>query len=119
MNFIIISIIEIIYLIYFFNFFRTKYSFNHPLEFIITSKLSNYFKHPISSDIYENKICSFGNFGSILISIYFLIRIILYLYYKKLFNRLLKYNKYLFLIIFVICFMNLNAVIYFFSHFCL
>ena len=113
MNIVLITTVEIIYLIYMFNFFKTTYSINHPLEFMFTNNLSNYFKHPISSGNYENKICEFGKLGSVIISFYLIIRLFLNFYNKKLYNKLMKYNKYLFLVIFIICFMNLSAVIYF------
>ena len=113
MNIVLITTVEIIYLIYMFNFFKTTYSINHPLEFIVTNNMSDFFNHPIMSGVYENKICSFGKLGSIIISLYLILRLFLNFYNKKFYYKLMKYNKYLFLIIFIICFMNLNAVIYF------
>ena len=61
MKYIIINILEVVYIIYMFVIFQTKYSIHHPLEYIMESKLSNFFSHPISSDIYESKICSLVN----------------------------------------------------------
>lgn len=76
MNLLILSIVEIVYILYIFNFFKTRLSFNHPFEIIFTG-FSEYLKHPIDSDIYENKICPLGHILSHLFSIYILIRLIL------------------------------------------
>ena len=57
---IYISIFEGIYICFMFNYFKTKYSFNHPLESIITQNY-NFIKHPINSGNYESKICPLGH----------------------------------------------------------
>ena len=76
MNLLILSIVEIVYILYIFNFFKTRVSFHHPFEIIFTG-FNEYLKHPIESDIYENKICPLGHTLSYIFSIYILIRLIL------------------------------------------
>ena len=58
-----------------YNIFKTTFSFHHPIEILI-SKMSipDYLKHPIYSDVYESKICSFGKNVSILLIIWLIIR---------------------------------------------
>jgi len=93
-----------------YNLFKTTFSIHHPLEFLIRnqSSISDFFKHPIDTGIYESKICPFGNFASILI--------ILWLWIRLLFNNtnlMLKLNKILFIIISITSFaMNINSFVY-------
>ena len=70
-----ITLVEIIYIYFMYNIFKTTYSFHHPIEILI-SKMSipDYLKHPIYSDVYESKICSFGKYASILLIIWLIIR---------------------------------------------
>ena len=112
MKFLFITLIEIIYIIYFFNFFKTTIVFTHPLEKIFMNNLSGYFRHPIEVDSYSNKICDFGHMASYLISFYLAIRLIAYYISNTVFAWFLKHNSRLFIIIFVVCFLNLNAVVY-------
>lgn len=112
---LIITIIECIYLYYMFHIFKTKYSFNHPFEYLVNHNLNNYFKHPIGIvDNNKSKICKFGREGAILIIIYLITRNIIFkmnLISKK---TMITFNKIVLLIIFILSWMNLNAVIYFF-----
>ena len=97
-----------------FHIFKTEYSFNHPLEYIVNDNLDGYFEHPINNtDINKSKICKFGRDGALLIIWYLIIRYLLIKF--KLFSRndLLNINNYILLFIFVVSWMNLNAVIYF------
>ncbi len=111
---LIITIIECIYLYYMFHIFKTKYSFNHPFEYLVNNNFNNYFKHPIGIiDNNKTKICKFGRDGAILIIIYLIIRYIILkmnLISKKF---IITFNKIVLLIIFILSWMNLNAVIYF------
>ena len=65
-----ISIGEAIYLIYMFCWFQTRWTVHSPWESTFTKTLfkSNWLKHSVSRDIYENKICSMGHQVAILIS---------------------------------------------------
>ena len=108
-NIILLTLIESIYVYYMYNIFKTKLSFHHPLEILIQNKeLSDYLRHPISSGIYESKICKLGNDVSILIICWLWIRLL----FKK--DKIIKYNYILFIII-LICslLMNINSFIYF------
>ena len=110
----LITIIEIIYLYYMFQVFRTKYNFNHPFENIVNDNLNNYFNHPIGiGDPEQSKICKFGRDGALILIWYLILRFLLInlnLISKKLFNI---FNKYVLLFVFIVSWMNLNAVIYF------
>lgn len=89
-----------------FNYFKTKLSFHHPFEKIITSNFTNYLKHPIDTGLYENKICFLGNIAGLLLLILFVIRGI----YD------LKYDIYSTIIYFIMLFstllLNINSFIY-------
>ncbi len=112
---LIITIIECIYLYYMFHIFRTKYSFNHPFEYLVNNNLNNYFKHPIGIiDNNKSKICKFGRDGAILIIIYLIIRYIIFKINLISRKTIITFNKIVLLIIFILSWMNLNAVIYFF-----
>ena len=67
------SILEGIYLYFMFNVFKTNIDINNPIEYIITSK-NNYLKHPITTGIYQNKICPLGNLAGKLLFIWLIIR---------------------------------------------
>ncbi len=105
----IITIIEIVYLIYMFIFFKTYYSFNHPYEYIIEYKLSTFFNHSIYKNKYSNKICYFGKYAIILLSLFLLLR---YFIYKSNIN-IIKYTTIIIILLtFMISWLNMNAVIY-------
>ena len=108
-NIILLTLIESIYVYYMYNIFKTKISFHHPLEVFIQNRdFSDYLRHPISSGIYESKICKLGNDASLLIICWLWIRLL----FKK--DKIIKYNYILFIII-LICslLMNINSFIYF------
>ena len=108
------TIIEIIYLYYMFQVFRTRYHFNHPLENIVNDNLNNYFNHPIGiGDPEQSKICKFGRDGALILIWYLILRY--FLINLKLIpkNIFIKFNKYVLLFVFIVSWMNLNAVIYF------
>lgn len=93
-----------------FVFFKTSYSIHHPLEYIMDNQLTDFFRHPISSDIYESKICPLGNILAKLSVIFFISRIFYYLCFQT------PEKRYTFYVINVILamslLMNLNAFIY-------
>lgn len=108
-NIILLTLIESIYVYYMYNIFKTKISFHHPLEILIQNReFSDYLSHPISSGIYESKICKLGNDVSLLIICWLWIRLL----FKK--DKIIKYNYILFILI-LICslLMNINSFIYF------
>ena len=86
---ILITSLESIYLYYMFILFKTTISINHPLEKNILNNLGEYFKHPISSSNYENKICNFGKSGIKILIIYLFTRLFI-IKNKLLENNILK-----------------------------
>ena len=108
---ILLDFIESFYIYFMYNIFKTKISFNHPLENILMKQpMSNYFKHPIQSDIYENKICPFGKLVSKMLVIWIFIRRYLSKKHKK---TIKKINKFIFILVLIgSLIMNLNSFIY-------
>ena len=104
--FIIISIIESIYLYFIFNHFKTTYSIHHPFEFLVAKH--SFLKHPISTGLYESKICPFGNLVGKLAPIWFIGR-----YFIKNTKLRNKINTILISLLVICSFlMNMNAFIY-------
>ena len=105
----LVSIIEAVYVIYILNFYKTKYSFAHPLTYFENKILY----HPIgkSSEPISN-ICKLGNIGAFFIAAYIILRI----FYKNEFSVL---NKLVVFIVFVMSLLNFNAVIYLLPYFCI
>ena len=102
----------ICYLFYMFIVFKTKYSFNHPFEYLLNNNnnISNFFKHPIgNSNVKESKICPFGKKA-----IYLLL---IYLFIKTQTNIPKKIRKIILITTFTISLMNFNAVIYLVPYF--
>jgi hypothetical protein len=111
---LLITTIECIYLYYMFHIFKTKYSFNHPLEYLVNDNLGNYYEHSIGIvDNDKSKICKFGRDGALIIIIYLISRYFILKLNLLSRNILVIINKIILLIIFLLSWMNLNAVIYF------
>ena len=111
---LLITTIECIYLYYMFHIFKTKYSFNHPLEYLVNDNLGNYYEHSIGIvDNDKSKICKFGRDGALIIIIYLISRYFILKLNLLSRNILIIINKIILLIIFLLSWMNLNAVIYF------
>ena len=101
---LIISIIESIYIIFMFRYFKTTYSFN-LLPYQVFNN-SEYLKHQkTNSEVPISHICQLGN------DICFLIG--LYLVGRNFCKPIMEYNQYIIYFIFICCFSNLNALIYF------
>jgi hypothetical protein len=97
-----------------FHIFKTKYSFNHPLEYLVNDNLGNYYEHPMGIiDNNKSKICKFGRDGALIIIIYLISRYFILKLNLLSRNILVIINKIILLIIFLLSWMNLNAVIYF------
>ena len=107
MNHIVISIIESVYIFYMYNLFKTKTSFHSPLEILIQkNNINNFIKHPVSTGIYESKICPLGNYVSILLVLWIISRNFI----KK---NIIPVNNFIFSIIFICSFiLNINSFIY-------
>ena len=108
MNNLFLSILESIYIFYMYNLFKTKISFHSPLEILIQkNNMNNFIKHPISTGIYESKICPLGNYVSILLVLWIISRNFI----KK--NNIIPVNNFLFSIVFICSFiLNINSFIY-------
>lgn len=99
----IISLIESVYILYMFILFRTTLSIHHPLESLFTSRVS-WLQHPILYGEKSNKICLFGKWIAVLLSIWFMIR----------FHYSIQYNQIVIWSIFIgSLILNLNAFLYF------
>jgi len=102
----ILSIIESIYIIYMYNFFKTNKSIHHPIEVMIQRDISNFLKHPVSTGIYENKICNFGKIVSYLLVILIILRNM----YRDKYRMI---NIIVFILVFVLSFiLNMNSFVY-------
>jgi hypothetical protein len=106
------AILESIYIYFMYNLFKTKFSFHHPLEKIINKQpISNYFKHPIYSGQYENKICPFGKLVSKLLVIWIFLRIFLLKKYD--YMQIGKINNTIFGLVLVgSLLLNINSFVY-------
>lgn len=116
----ILSIIEAIYIVYMLRYFKTTHSFEYGNNldnlYIIASIFGmnkDYIKHTTtSSNIPKSHICRFGKDVSWIISIFFILRAIVFFT-----NNDVKYwswntNIFIVAIIFVVSFMNFNVVVY-------
>ena len=106
---ILFSLLESFYVYYMYNNFKTKVSFHNPVEILIQKgNTTDYFRHPISTNIYESKICPLGKFVSKILVLWIFGRFFL----NK--NKMLKYNKILFIILSLsTLIMNMNSFIYY------
>ena len=107
MNLLVLSVIEALYVIYMLNYFKTKYSLAHPLTYFE----NKFLYHPIGkSDKPICNICKLGNYGAFIIAILIFLR---YIYITKLHVKTLKlFNIFCVFGIFVLCLLNMNAVVY-------
>ena len=105
---LIFSVLEAFYVYYMYNNFKTTVYFHHPLELSIQNgNISDYFKHPISNDLYESKICPFGNLVGKLLAFWIIIRLFLSIDLVK------KINKYVWILVFIgSLLMSMNSFIY-------
>ena len=112
---LIISIFEGLYIMYMFIFFKTKYSLEigrwvgNPITTFFQDKLhldvKDLLDHPVVlCEEPMSQICLFGKYASILIFIFLVLR--------NFIPCLAKVNTVIFIIIFIMSFMNYNAVLY-------
>ena len=101
-----IKLFESLYIIFMYNFFKTRYSIHHPFEYLINSQnMYQFFSHPIYSGKYENKICVFGKYVSVLL--------VLWIVFRKKYKIHKKINTVIFSTVLIgSLLMNLNAFIY-------
>ena len=106
---IIISLVEAIYVIYMLNFFKTRYSFAHPLTYFDNRIL----RHPIGkSSESQSQICPFGHVGAYVIAFFIIVRLITLRYNIINVNTLLLFNKLALMAVFILSLLNFNAVLY-------
>lgn len=98
-----------LYLFFMFNIFKTNIGFYHPLEYYLIGNLGDYFKHPIGTMEYGNKICPFGQQA-----IFFLIA---YLILSECVGELKYFSKLVLVITMILSLLNLNAFIYLLPYF--
>ena len=102
---LLLSILEGLYIIYMFVFFKTRYTLEiGRWEGVSWMKIPLLIHPTERCDVAQSQICQFGKIGSILIFIYLVTRHIV--------SSLRKINRYVFIIIFILCLMNMNAVVY-------
>lgn len=115
MNFLTFAtLFDAVYIVFILNYFKTKYSFAHPLTYFD----NKFIYHPIGkSKIPVSNICPFGHLCSWFLAAFILIRLFL-VYYTKISINLIKNMSYFVLIITILfSLMNFNAVIYLIPHF--
>ena len=116
MKLLILTIIEIIYVYYMLNYFKTKHSIHHPLEYILINKLPDFFKHPIGIYEYNNKICDFGHYASKILILYLIFR---YLILTRTKYKIINMNIIILVITVLLSLLNMNAFVYLVPYFLL
>jgi hypothetical protein len=116
MKLLIITIIEVIYVYFMLNFFKTRFSIHHPLEYMLMNKLPDFFKHPISEYDYSNKICPFGHFSSNILVLYLIFR---YFIVSRTQYKIKNTNIIILLITVILSLLNMNAFVYLIPYFVL
>ena len=65
------NILLAFYVYYMLNHFKTSHYIHHPLEIWLQDKsISDYIKHPIGSETYDNKVCNLGHLVGKLMGLY-------------------------------------------------
>ena len=100
----ILLFLETFYIYFMFNHFKTTISVHHPFENIL---YGDFFTHPISSGLYESKICPLGNLVGKLFLIWSLVALFLD---KKRFDTI--HRIFIVLLFIGSLLLNLNAFIY-------
>ena len=115
-EFILLTLIEAIYVVYIMNFFKTRYSLAHPFSYFE----NKFLYHPIGkSDTPICNICPLGNWGSVAIAIYLVIRLIIFTNTN---SKVAKTNLRLFsifvlVLVVLLSLLNFNAVVYLIPYF--
>ena len=112
---LVISLMEGLYIVYMFVFFKTCYSLEigrwqgEPItkffKKIVNLDVGELLDHPTTEcQIPKSQICMFGKYASVLIFAHLICRHFV--------SFLKKINVYVFIVIFLFCFMNYNALLY-------
>ena len=72
------SLVQVGLLIYLFLLFKTRYSFHHPFEGKIISRLGAAFQHPLTSDREQSQICPWGKKVILLLVVVLALRALLW-----------------------------------------
>lgn len=101
--------VEALFIFYMYNMFQTSVSFHHPLEILIQHQnVSNFLKHPVSTGVYESKICILGKVVSYALIVWLWLRLCIQDTSKR-----YIYNTIIFTAIAACSFvMNMNAFMY-------
>ena len=109
MNCKIISLLLGIYIVYMLNFFKTTKNFAHPLTYFE----DEYLFHPIiDTETPQNMICKLGNHGAWILAFFLIGRF----YLPKNYD-IKTISKVVFIIVFIMSLLNLNAFIYLLPYF--
>ena len=101
-----------IYIIYMLNFYKTNISIAHPLTYFDNDILY----HPIeNSEEPRNMICKLGNYGAFVLALFILLReLSLFSIIEK--NKL-NISRFVFSIVMLLSFLNLNSCLYLIPYF--
>jgi len=109
MNLLLITTLEAVYIIYMLNFFKTRYSFAHPINAFNHS----YLKHPVGvSETPISTICQLGNHGAYIIAGLLFLRYYLIMNKTVSLSTIKLYSRMSVVLIGIVSLLNFNAVIY-------
>lgn len=115
-QFLILTLVEAVYVVYIMNFFKTRYSLAHPFSYFE----NKFLYHPIGkSDKPICNICPLGNWGSVAIAIYIILRWIIYTNTdnKNTKTNLRLFSMFTLTLVVLLSFLNFNAVVYLIPYF--
>ena len=114
-NFLILTLVEAVYVVYMMNFFKTRFSLAHPFTYFENKVLY----HPIGkSDKPICNICPLGNWGSVAIALFVIIRWIIWSKSNKnIKDNLRLFSIFTLVLVFLLCLLNFNAVVYLIPYF--
>jgi hypothetical protein len=115
-QFLILTIVEAVYVVYIMNFFKTRYSLAHPFSYFE----NKFLYHPIGkSDKPICNICPLGNWGSVAIAIYIILRWIIYTNTNSQVTKtnLRMFSLFVLTLVFLLSLLNFNAVAYLIPYF--
>ena len=115
-QFLMLTLLEAVYVVYIMNFFKTRYSLAHPFTYFENKLLY----HPIGkSDKAICTICPLGNWGSVAIAIYIILRWIIFSNSsnKTTITNLRLFSLFTLTLVLLLSFLNFNAVVYLIPYF--
>ena len=102
------DIILAYYVYYMLNCFKTSHYIHHPLEIWLQDKsITDYIKHPVGSDTYDNKVCPLGHLVGKILGLYIIGRYFIGVKLRKRLNTLIWIS-----VLFGSLIMNLNVFVY-------